>query len=418
MPRLTRSSMSVKTIELEYKVVKFTHQHIARYQLVAAKTYVPCLSASVYEVAYSMGNRRYKASIRTILYHVAFLFTWEKVSGVNIERMLLEGKGLDFICVRKFANWLEKIISPPVNGTQVNKYVSKILQSCSAFSIWFVENFTPLFSAGLEVNISYISLIESHKKVWSSVMVGGKKDHIAHDMTDGELEKIEEFLILRLSCANVSRGLNLRNYIMWRLVRRFGLRIGELLALRLEDIDLTGSYPFLEIIRIEDRGAGYFDPRTPNNPLVKTYGRRLYFGPDDEGIITAVEEYVDDHRVKRKIEGGGFTTYLEHEFLLVSHGNASLGSPLSSSAANKIARMISNECVETFHWHLVRHAVFNRLYEAASLLVDNSTEIDHIVYMGGWSNPSSLKSYVRRAIRDNARRELMRVNIEGVNSGH
>lgn len=417
MPRLTQSPMSVRTVELEYKVIKFTHQHLARYQLVAAKTFVPCLSASVYEVAYSMGNRRYKASIRTVLYHVAFLFTWGKVSGLNIERMLLEGKGIDFRCVRKFANWLEKIISPPVDGPQVNKYVCKILHSCSAFSIWFVENFTPLFAAGLEVNVSYIQLIESHKEVWSSVMVSGKKDLIAHDLTDDELHKIEEFLVGQLSSANVSRGLNLRNNIMWRLVRRFGLRIGELLALRLQDIDLTGSYPFLEIIRIEDRGASYADPRTPNNPLVKTYGRRLYFGPGDEEVIRAIEEYVDKYRVKRKIKGG-FTAYLEHEFLLVSHGNASLGNPLSCSAANKIARMISNECVETFHWHLVRHAVFNRLYEAASLLVNNSTEIDHIVYMGGWSSPGSLKSYVRRAIRDKARRELMRLNVEGVSDGH
>lgn len=418
MTRLTRSSTSVRTVELEYKVIKFTHQHIARYQLVAAKTFVPRLSASVYEVAYSMGNRRYKASIRTILYHVAFLFTWEKISGLNIECMLLEGKGIDFRYVRKFASWLEKIISPPVDGTQVNKYVCKILQSCSAFSIWFVENFTPLSASGLDVNVSYIRLIESHKKVWSGVMVSGKKDHVAHDLTDGDLHKIEKFLVWRLSRADVNRGLNLRNYIMWRLIRRFGLRIGELLALRLEDIDLTGSYPFLEIIRIEDRGAGYADPRTPNNPLVKTYGRRLYFGLGDEGIIRAIEEYVDDYRVKKKIKGAGFTTYLEHEFLLISHGNAKLGSPLSCSAANKIARMISSECVKSFHWHLIRHAVFNRLYEAASLLVDNSTEIDHIVYMGGWSNPGSLKSYVRRAIRDKARRELMRLNVEGVNNGY
>lgn len=412
MPGLTRRTKSVRTVGLEYKVLKFSHQHVARYQLVAVETFVPCLSASLYEVAYSMGNRRYKASIRTVLYHVAFLFTWGNTTGLDIERMLLEGKGLDFRCVRKFANWLEKIISPPVDGTQINKYVCKILQSCSTFSIWFVENYTPLFATGIDVNVSYIRLIESHKKVWSSVMVSGRKELIAHDLTDDELKKIEGFLVGQLSSANVTRGLNLRNYIMWRLVRRFGLRLGELLALRLVDIDLTGLYPFLEIIRIEDRGADYSDPRAPNNPLVKTFGRRLYFSPGDEGMIRAIEEYVDTYRVKRKIKGG-FTAYLDHEFLLISHGNASLGNPLSCSAANKVACMISNECVKAFHWHLVRHAVFNRLYEAASLLENNSTEIDHVVYMGGWSSPDSLKGYARRAIRDKARRELMRLNFEG-----
>ncbi len=48
MPGLTRRTKSVRTVGLEYKVLKFSHQHVARYQLVAVETFVPCLSASLY----------------------------------------------------------------------------------------------------------------------------------------------------------------------------------------------------------------------------------------------------------------------------------------------------------------------------------------------------------------------------------
>lgn len=403
------ANVSKKFVELEYKVVKFSDGRLARYILVADKIYVPSLSASVYEVSYSMGNRRFKSSIRTIFYHVSFLFTWARVNCVDIETMLLEGHGVDFKTIRSFSRWLEKVICPPRNGTQINRYVTKVLHSCSTFSLWFVENFTPLISNQLNSNVNYMRLIESHKKAWSDVMVGGNFDPIAQDLTDNELLLIDELLKFRLDNATDKRGQHLRNYILWRLVLRFGLRIGEALALRLVDLDLTGDYPSLEIIRIEERGADYVDPRTPNNPLVKTYGRLLYFAPEDEDIIRYIEEYVSGYRVKGYKENR-FTVFLEHDFLFVSHGSVNAGSPLSYSSASKISKGIRLECVDSFHWHIVRHAVFNRLYEAASLLENNSTEIDHIIYMGGWGSPGSLKSYAKRAIRDMTRTRLIKNN--------
>src|SRR3546814_11051279 len=87
-----------------------------RYMLVADKTFIPVVSASVYEVSYSLGNRRFKSSIRTIFYHLAFLFTWAGKNGVDIEVMLLEGRGIDFKNVRSFARWLEIVILTSKGG--------------------------------------------------------------------------------------------------------------------------------------------------------------------------------------------------------------------------------------------------------------------------------------------------------------
>lgn len=407
MPEVAKAS--TKLVGLEYKVVKFSDGRLARYMLVANGTGTPSLSASVYEVAYSMGNRRFKSSIRTMLYHVAFMLTWARVNVVDVELMLLEGKGIDFKSIRKFSRWLEKFIYPTQVGDQINRYVTKVLHSCSSFSLWFVENFTPLVSSQLDSNVSYMKLIDSHKKAWSDVMGGGKLDPIAQDLTDDELRMIEVLLRARLDNASDKRGMHLRNYILWRLILRFGLRIGEALALRLQDLNLTGQYPSLEIVRIDERGSDYKDPRTPNNPLVKTYGRLLYFASDDEEVIEYIDEYLSEYRVKADQKNRS-TVFLKHDFLFVSHGSSNAGNPLSCSSAGKLARNIRLECVDDFHWHIVRHAVFNRLYEAASLLENNATQIDHIVYMGGWGSPTSLRSYSRRAIRDMARSRLVEVN--------
>lgn len=414
MINLANRSASTKRVYLEYKVIKFARGQLARYMLVAEKTFMPVVSASVYEVSYSLGSRRFKSSIRTIFYHLAFLFTWAGKNGVDIEVMLLEGRGIDFKNVRSFARWLETVILPSQGGDQISRYVTKVLHSCSAFALWFVENFTPLVSYQVDSNVNYVKLIESHKQVWSEVMAGGNADAIAQDLTDDELQLIEKLLKARLDNATRKRGLQLRNYILWRLMLRFGLRIGEALALRLEDINLTGDYPSLEIVRIEERGANYVDPRTPNNPLVKTYGRLLYFGSGDEDVIEYIEEYVSTYRVKANGKRHGFTVFLDHDFLFVSHGSSNMGRPLSCSSANKISKDIRLECVDKFHWHVVRHAVFNRLYEAASSLENNATEIDHIVYMGGWRSPNSLRCYAKRAIRDLTRNRLIQMNTEGI----
>lgn len=414
MSRMVKDNVSAKHVILQYKVVGFSWGGIARYMIVAAESLMPCISASVYEAAYSKGGRRFKSSIKTIFYHVAYLFTWASSHGFDLERMLLEGRGIDYKNVRRFARWLEKVISPPIDGEQINGYVSKVLQSSSVFCTWFVENYTPLIAINYVENIDYIKIIESHKKVWALATVIKRHDPIAKDLSDGELEKVNEFFKQRLAKSDKTYGLHLRNYIMWKLIRSFGLRIGEVLAIRLEDLNLAGANPSLEIVRIDERGAGYSDPRTPNNPLVKTFGRLLYFSSEDDELIEFIEDYICKYRVKRSKDSIGRTFFLDHDFLLVTHNCAKLGRALSCSAASKISRLVSTECAFHFHWHLVRHAVFNRLYEAESLIANNATELDHIVYVGGWSSPSSLKIYARRAIRDKSKQSLIRINQAGV----
>src|SRR3546814_13233188 len=98
--------------------------------------------------------------------------------------MLLEGRGIDFKNVRSFARWLETVILPSQGGDQISRYVTKVLHSCSAFVLWFVENFTPFVSYQVDSNVNYVKLIECNKQVWSEVMAGGNADAIAKDRSE------------------------------------------------------------------------------------------------------------------------------------------------------------------------------------------------------------------------------------------
>jgi hypothetical protein len=77
--------------------------------------------------------------------------------------------------------------------------------------------------------------------------------------------------------------------------------------------------------------------------------------------------------------------------------------------ADKIAQSIKKATGVDFHWHLARHAFFNRAYSAV-VDVENPTVKDarvaDLVVWGGWEDPESLGIYSRRARRERAKTPL------------
>lgn len=408
------SSIS-RVVSLTFVVHKFKVGVLSRCMLVHAETSSPSICVSLYEATYSKSSRRYKGTINTVLHHVAYLFTWAENNLPDLECRLLKGCGVDFHDIKKFGNWLDKNIKSKTDGKQVCGYPREIMGNCKRFVIWFVESYAPISSRGWGVNYNFHELIKAHELCWLRCMSGNTNDPIAPNITDEQLCNIETILHNALSDSGDEDSSAVRNYLIYRLIRAFGLRIGEALALRLSDLNLNGAHPSLEITRIDERGAEYQDPRSPYHPKVKTLSRLLYFDPSDKDLLALLEQYISFHRVKIVDVGGErrASIFLGHDFIFIEYGDKSSARPLSCSAATKIASSISAQVGFKFHWHVLRHATFNRLYEAASNLKDNATEMDHIVYVGGWASSESLRIYARRAIRDSALRKLNRINQVG-----
>ncbi len=113
-------------------------------------------------------------------------------------------------------------------------------------------------------------------------------------------------------------GIRLRNAILFGLLRHTGVRRGELLSLRVGDMDL-GHEPIVWVRRNHDDVS---DPRR-NQPVAKTKERPL---PIPLELATLIQDYILSYRAK--IPGAR-----RHGYLLVSHKKGTTsGQPLSLTA--------------------------------------------------------------------------------------
>ena len=197
-------------------------------------------------------------------------------------------------------------------------------------------------------------------------------------------------------------GLRMRNRLLIHLLYALGLRRGELLALRIEQIDFrTGA---LTVVRAADDQD---DPRL-YQPLAKTRDRVL---PLKESLIQALEEYV--LHVRPKIPGAR-----RHSYLLVSHQT---GQPLSLASANKVFTALRQRVEglpENLSPHLLRHAwndAFSALMDERKVAPEREQQMRSM--MMGWSPTSGMAAtYTKRHVR-NAAREASLAHQESLTKG-
>lgn len=141
-----------------------------------------------------------------------------------------------------------------------------------------------------------------------------------------------------------SPDIRLRNAILFGLLRSTGMRIGEVLSLRLDHIDL-GDEPKVWVRRNQDDRA---DSRR-YQPVAKTKERPL---PIPQALANQMDQYI--MRVRAKIGPAR-----RHPYLLVTHHKGSaLGQPLSLSAVG--ARIFDamrkvDPAFVAIHPHAFRH---------------------------------------------------------------
>jgi len=277
---------------------------------------------------------------------------------------------------------------------------------CSVISCWFISQFaSPKSKTQHERTIGIQILIDAQKRMWKDAKVRVRQDSVATDLTDEEISKIESYLRPENRSSAVSKAIANRDYLIWRMAIEFGMRLGEILAMRVEDCP-TRNKPYFSIVRIEERGPDYFDPRT-DAPRPKTLSRDLGYQLSDTAFPKLVSNYISEHRyIRVEHKGRKINRFsLSHKFLIIARN----GNPLSGKMADKIAQSIKKATGVDFHWHLARHAFFNRAYSAV-VDVENPTVKDarvaDLVVWGGWEDPESLGIYSRRARRERAKTPL------------
>lgn len=185
----------------------------------------------------------------------------------------------------------------------------------------------------------------------------------------------------------------IRNQLLIMLLLHLGIRSGELLNIRVSDIDWANNQ-----IVIARRADEKMDPRR-RQPLVKTLDRRL---PMKDTLVQAIHRYVVQFR--SKVPGTR-----KQDYLLVTHKSGpTQGQPMSRSALIKVIKLISSAAPELagLHGHELRHTWNNRFSEFMDASNDAPKPEEQEAqrsYLQGWKSGSgTAATYTKRFTQEKA----------------
>lgn len=334
----------------------------------------------------------------------ASMYTWAEGTRVALDELLLNGQALTSAQVRSFAAWL-RASKTQANGTipqRKRRSLNLQFTTCAAICSWFVRQFAISRASSAERAAEVARLVAAQQRSWKEVRIKVRGDPTAPDLAEAEIATIEQFLKPATRAKAVGAAVAARDYLMWRMAIEFGMRKSEILAMRTIDCP-TRAAPYFKVVRIEERGEDYNDPRK-DPPRPKTLSRDLGFIISATVFPRLVSEYVTTHRFKLVEHHGKKVKQflLPHNFLIIAKN----GEPMSIGAASDVARAITTGTGIKFHWHLARHAFFNRAYAAVAEIQNRNeynVKLADLIHWGGWSSDKSLDIYTKRARADRAR---------------
>lgn len=203
-------------------------------------------------------------------------------------------------------------------------------------------------------------------------------------------------------------GVRLRNQLIFLLLFTTGIRRGECLGIKIDDINFQDATLF-----VRRRADDPDDPRN-DQPNAKTKDRKL---PLESTLLDLIQAYVID--VRRVVPGAN-----KHKFLFVTHRvGKTCGLPLSKSGYSKIFTTMSERVPDLpngITGHALRHTWNN---EFSKLMDERGTseerEMQLRSYLMGWSYNSSMAvHYSRRHIKKKANEvslDLQRKVTKGIN---
>lgn len=182
-------------------------------------------------------------------------------------------------------------------------------------------------------------------------------------------------------------GVRHRNQLIIHLLYHLGCRKGELLLIKLTQLDSADR-----LIAIRRNADDASDPRM-NEPLVKTLSRDIEI---TETVLKMIDDYVIFHR--SKIKNAGKTPYL-----FLSHQNkSSRASPMSISAIDKMFTELTKVLGFNVHPHKLRHTWNDDFRAEMDAIIASGamseTEVEDLQsYLMGWKEGSgSAARYTRR----------------------
>lgn len=187
------------------------------------------------------------------------------------------------------------------------------------------------------------------------------------------------------------KGVQRRNRLMILMLYHLGLRGGELLNIRVSDINFHNNQ-----LKIARRADEQDDPRSLE-PNAKTLERRLPIG---EALVHELHEYITKDR--RNVQNAR-----KNDFLFVTHKSGpTVGQPLSKSGYFKVINQIKtlSPILYAITGHMLRHSwnySFSEQMDSSKEPVTEERQAQMRSYFMGWKQGSgTAERYNRRFVRE------------------
>lgn len=292
-------------------------------------------------------------TIRSKLYAIRWLLEWERTNNRNIVDEFKDGKLLsqkDMIGIKEHLRLSTEKSSRRSDITSINPTVVSLSHQYNRMTsvIEYLEFVSSIF---LSKKVCTVEDIAKMFTLFKSLRPKGRNVYAANafeniNIPDGLLDEFVDIAYYKNPRNPFkNKSIRKRNYLMFLMLRKLGIRRGELLSIRINDLDLTGSKPFVFIRRTHDDPI---DTRA-KQAVAKTKERRLVISFELAGVI---DDYILNHR--NKIPNAN-----KHPYLFVTHRKGtSQGNPLSISAFDNIIIPAMKKVDKRFsiiHPHIFRH---------------------------------------------------------------
>ncbi|WPE24867.1 site-specific integrase [Pseudomonas sp. BO3-4] len=324
-------------------------------------------------------------SITNALNALKAFCAWEAHSGLSAESILSRSELLDQNQIRDLCDFLQRslLTDEKQKVTPIKKKLKVVGASVHYFRLSIVANYLEFLAHRLAPGLDddrikkMVEAIKAHRpsKPQKSAQA---RDEIY--LTDEVIQVIED--ALRPEAQNnpaKEYGVQLRNALVFFILKLTGIRRGELLNLRISDFDFGAN--IMSVVRRPDSNV---DMRK-HQPTAKTLPRRLRIHPE---LMKRVYEYVSKQRCK--VPGAR-----RHDFLFITHKSGPTeGAPLSIGAFSKWMVKLGDLVQGAgFHAHALRHNwnyEFSRIAEQRGMSPEEEEKTRS--YWMGWDETSGTAS--------------------------
>jgi len=360
-----------------------------------------------YANLYATWELRYRSlaanTILNTLNAIKVIYLWQDRAGIDLEYLFSHGGVLDENQIRDLSDFLQRKISsvdPDGKITRIRRKPNLVGSSNHYFRMSIAANYLGFLARRVRpCSLNDEDIKRMASKIEASRPYKPRKSNNGRDenyLDDAVVDFIAE--ALKPGSHNnpaKEHAVQVRNMLMFLILRVTGMRRGELLNLKTDDFDFRkGS---LKVVRRPDSKG---DSRT-RQPVAKTLQRTIPIIPE---LINQIHDYILHHR--NKIPGTK-----KHGYLFVTHKiGPYLGYPISISAFEKLMPQIASIVEGSgLHAHALRHH-WNYTFSA---LIDSkgvSSEQDEKIrsYLMGWSETSeSARIYNARHIKKKAAESVL-----------